>query len=66
MKKVLASIILILFVTVVSAQKTYILCGKLIDTESGKIEKKKTILVEGNKIVKIFNGKSQWIHPAKR
>jgi imidazolonepropionase-like amidohydrolase len=63
MKKVLASIILILFVTVVSAQKTYILCGKLIDTESGKIEKKKTILVEGNKIVKIFNG---YIQPKDR
>ena len=39
MKKILFSIILMLAVTVVSAQKTYILCGKLVDTKSGKIEK---------------------------
>lgn len=39
-----------------TAQETYILCGKLIDTKSGKIESKKTILVKENKIVKIFDG----------
>jgi len=38
------------------AQATYILCGKLIDTKSGKIASKKTILVKENKIVKIFDG----------
>ena len=63
MKKIVASIILILSVTFVSAQKTYILCGKLVDTKSGKIEKKKTILVEGNKIIKIYNG---YIQPKDR
>lgn len=40
----------------VSAQKTYILCGKLVDTNSGKIVKKKTIVVEGNKITHVLNG----------
>ena len=41
MKKVLASIILILFVTVVSAQKTYILCGKLSRLPSLILDSKK-------------------------
>jgi len=56
MKKILFAVILLLSVAVVSAQKTYILCGKLVDTESGKIEKRKTIVVEGNKITHIHNG----------
>ncbi len=56
MKKILFSIVLLLAVTVVSAQKTYILCGKLVDTKSGKIEKRKTIVVEGAKITHIHNG----------
>ena len=56
MKKILFSIILLLSITIVSAQKTYILCGKLVDTKSGKIEKRKTIVVQGNKIVHIHNG----------
>ncbi|MBL4642538.1 MAG: amidohydrolase family protein [Flavobacteriaceae bacterium] len=56
MKKILFSIILLLAITVVSAQKTYILCGKLVDTKSGKIEKRKTIVVEGAKITHIHNG----------
>jgi len=56
MKKILFAIILLLSVAVVSAQKTYILCGKLVDTKSGKIEKRKTIVVQGNKITHIHNG----------
>lgn len=56
MKKLLLSIILILSATIVSAQKTYILCGKLVDTKSGKIESRKTIVVEGTKIINIHNG----------
>lgn len=46
-----------------SAQKTYILCGKLIDTKTGKVEKRKTIVVEGNKIIRIHNG---YIQPKSR
>jgi imidazolonepropionase-like amidohydrolase len=38
------------------AQSTYILCGKLIDTKSGKMYSEKTILVKGAKIVKVFDG----------
>lgn len=63
MKKIVLAIILILSVTFVSAQKTYILCGKLLDTKSGKIESRKTILVKDNKIVKVYNG---YVQPKDR
>ena len=63
MKKIISSIILILSVTFVSAQKTYILCGKLLDSKTGKIEKRKTILVKDNKIVKVYNG---YVQPKDR
>ena len=38
------------------SQNTYILCGKLIDTESGKIESEKTIVVNKNKIIDVKDG----------
>lgn len=38
------------------AQTTYILCGKLLDTKSGKIETKKTIIIKENKIYKVMDG----------
>ena len=63
MKNLVLSIILTLSVTFVSAQKTYILCGKLVDTKSGIIESGKTIVVEGNKIVNIHNG---YVQPKSR
>ncbi len=54
--KVIASL-LFLFISVgMFAQQTYLHCGKLIDTEKGKVLKNKTIVVEGNKIVAIENG----------
>ncbi len=56
MKKILFSILLLFSINILVAQKTYILCGKLIDTKSGKITKRKTIVVEGNKITHILNG----------
>lgn len=56
MKKIFFSITLLFLVMTMSAQKTYILCGKLVDTNSGKIVKKKTIVVEGNKITHVLNG----------
>ena len=56
MKKIFFSLILIFSITFVSAQRTYILCGKLIDTKTGKINTKKTIVVQGNKIFKVYNG----------
>jgi len=56
MKKIFLVAILLFSITFVFAQKTYILCGKLVDTKTGKIVSKKTIVVEGNKIIKIHNG----------
>jgi imidazolonepropionase-like amidohydrolase len=56
MKKILFFFLLLFSITIVSAQRTYILCGKLIDTKTGKIATKKTIVVEGNKISKVYNG----------
>ncbi|MDC8003350.1 amidohydrolase family protein [Aureisphaera galaxeae] len=38
------------------AQDTYLHCGKMIDTESGKVLNEKTIVVSGNKILKVENG----------
>lgn len=39
-----------------NAQSTYILCGKLLNMKTGKLESKKTIVVQGNKIVEVFDG----------
>ena len=40
----------------ISAQDTYLQCGKIIDTESGKVLTNKTIIVSSDKIVAIKNG----------
>ena len=56
MRKLLLFIALLFSTTIISAQTTYIHCGKLVDTKSGKILTKKTIIVEGNKIVEVANG----------
>lgn len=37
-------------------QNTYLHCGKLIDTKSGKIVTEKTVIVSGKKIVSVENG----------
>ena len=51
------AVLLIFFIsTLINAQQTYIFCGKLVDTKTGKINKEKTIVVEGNKITKVFDG----------
>lgn len=49
-------ILFLLFMTSLSAQKTYLQCGNIIDTKSGKISSEKTIVVFGNKIESIKNG----------
>ncbi len=54
--KTLLSILAFVFTTVLTAQNTYLHCGKLIDTESGKVLTKQTIIVSGNKIVSVNNG----------
>ena len=56
MKKLIMVLFGVFLVQNLVAQKTYILCGKLIDTKTGEIHKKKTILVNGDKIVKIYDG----------
>lgn len=55
MKKLLLAISLI-SLTFISAQDIYLQCGSIVDTESGKILKEKTIVVSGNKIKSIQNG----------
>ena len=47
---------LLLMSTYSFGQNTYILCGKLIDTESGKIQTEKTIVVLDNKITHVMDG----------
>ncbi len=54
MKKILA--LLIICCSSVYAQDTYIHAGKIFDSKSGKIEKDKTIIIEGNIIASIKNG----------
>ncbi len=52
-------IILCLFMfaqSLVFAQKTYILCGNLLDTKSGKQQTKQTIIIEKNKILDVVPG----------
>ncbi|WP_272150282.1 metal-dependent hydrolase family protein [Tenacibaculum aiptasiae] len=56
MKKISLFILLICIITSVKAQNTYILCGKIIDTEKGIIKEKQTLVVNGNKITKVFDG----------
>ncbi len=40
----------------VTAQSTYLHCGKLIDTKTGKIQKQMTVVVTGSKITKVLKG----------
>ena len=48
-------------VSMVSAQKTYLLCGALFDSEKGKLVSEQTIIVEGEKIIDIEKG---YLQPA--
>jgi imidazolonepropionase-like amidohydrolase len=56
MKKIILTLIAVFLLHNITAQTTYILCGKLIDTKSGKITSKKTIVVKENKIFKVMDG----------
>jgi imidazolonepropionase-like amidohydrolase len=56
MKKLFILLFSLLFIKNILSQTTYILCGKLVDTKSGKIESKKTILVEKTKIIDVMDG----------
>ncbi|WP_106791412.1 amidohydrolase family protein [Aquimarina sp. Aq78] len=52
----LYTVLFVFISTTILAQNTYLQCGKLIDTKAGKILTEKTIVVSGNKIIKIENG----------
>ena len=56
MKKIILVFIAVFFLQNIAAQTTYILCGKLIDTKSGEITAKKTIIVKDNKILDVMDG----------
>jgi len=56
MKKNILVFIAVFFVQIITAQTTYILCGKLVDTKSGEIGSKKTIIVKDNKIFNVMDG----------
>lgn len=56
MKKLLFLLLAMVCVNFAGAQDTYLHCGKMIDTKNGKVLTKKTIVVSGNKIVRIQNG----------
>ncbi len=43
-------------ILLVAAQDTYLQCGNIVDTETGKILSEKTIVVSGNRIKSIQNG----------
>ena len=56
MKKIILTLIVVLLLQDITAQTTYILCGKLIDVKSGEITSKKTIIVKDNKILDVMDG----------
>jgi imidazolonepropionase-like amidohydrolase len=56
MKKCTLFLFLTFFIQISVAQTTYLLCGSLLDTNTGTIHSKKTILVKADTIVKIFEG----------
>lgn len=55
MKKLLLFVALVICVQLF-AQDTYLHCGKLIDTENGKVLTQKTVVVSGKNISKVLNG----------
>ena len=55
MKKLLLSLALF-SINFISAQDTYLQCGSIVDTNSGKIIKEKTIVVSGNTIKSVHDG----------
>lgn len=52
----LLRILMLLCSVTITAQSTYLHCGKLIDTKSGKVLSEKTVVVSGSKIISVENG----------
>jgi len=55
MKKII-TLFSLLFTVLISAQSTYLHCGKLIDTKNGEVLKEMTIVITGNKITDVKKG----------
>lgn len=56
MKKRFFLVLFLIIPMLTFAQKTYLFCGKLIDTEKGIIKEQQTVIVEGNTIVDVLKG----------
>ena len=56
MRTTLLLLFSLLFTGSFFAQDTYLHCGKILDTQTGKVLSNKTILVSGTKITKILDG----------
>ena len=56
MKKITLLLCLFLLTQNIISQTTYILCGKLVDTQAGEITTEKTIVVRDNKIHMVLDG----------
>ena len=56
MKKLFLLFTAVFLLQNITAQTTYILCGKLIDTKTGELTSNKTIIVKENKIFKLLDG----------
>ncbi len=55
MKKII-TLFSLLFTLLLSAQSTYLHCGKLIDTKKGKVLNEMTVIITGNKITDVKKG----------
>jgi imidazolonepropionase-like amidohydrolase len=55
MKKII-TLFSLFFTFLLTAQSTYLHCGKLIDTNNGKVLKEMTVIVTGNKITAVKKG----------
>jgi imidazolonepropionase-like amidohydrolase len=56
MKKLFFFVLIAFAQLTASAQKTFIQCGKLVESKTAKLLTTKTIVVEGNKIVEVLDG----------
>jgi len=56
MRTILTLLFFILFSVILFAQDTYLHCGKIFDSQTGKVLSNKTIVVSGTKITKILDG----------
>ncbi|WP_411895771.1 amidohydrolase family protein [Winogradskyella sp. A2] len=54
--RTLLNILVFTFTLSIVSQNTYLHCGKLIDTETGKVLNERTIVVKGNTIVSVNDG----------